>query len=186
MMSVTLSVQRGRDRCSSEAPAWSERSRDGLHSRPAVDRRRDPVATCAAGGCHRRAGVMFAYVAWYDWRVVHDQALQEAARTVQILREHALKVFEAHEFAIDQIEERIRNIDWAAIRSSGDLQPIWPAGAPPGAGHVDPVGRTGRQNRIRLERLSGARRRLVGSRLFHRLQKAANATPRSASRCSAG
>jgi two-component system NtrC family sensor kinase len=66
--------------------------------------------------------IMFAYVAWYDWRVVHDQALQEAARTVQILREHALKVFEAHEFAIDQIEERIHNLDWAGIRSSRELQ----------------------------------------------------------------
>ena len=66
--------------------------------------------------------VMFAYVAWYDWRVVHDQALQEAARTVQILREHALKVLEAHEFAIDQIEEHIQNLDWAAIRSSRELQ----------------------------------------------------------------
>jgi two-component system NtrC family sensor kinase len=65
---------------------------------------------------------MLAYIAWYDWRVVHDQAMQEARRTVLILREHALKVFEAHEFAIDQIEERIRGLDWATIRSSRDLQ----------------------------------------------------------------
>jgi two-component system NtrC family sensor kinase len=41
---------------------------------------------------------------------------------VQILREHALKVFEAHEFAIDQIEERLQGFDWPAIHASRELQ----------------------------------------------------------------
>jgi two-component system NtrC family sensor kinase len=64
----------------------------------------------------------FAFAAWYDWRSIHDQSLREAARTVQILREHALKVFEAHEFAIDQIDERIEGLDWPAIRASEGVQ----------------------------------------------------------------
>ena len=63
----------------------------------------------------------FIFAAWYDWQEIHDQAMQRAARTVQILREHALKVFESHEFAIDQIEERVQGMDWDAMRASEDL-----------------------------------------------------------------
>ena len=55
--------------------------------------------------------VVLACAAWLDWRETYNQALQQGARTAQILREHALKVFEAHELIIDQIEERIRNMD---------------------------------------------------------------------------
>jgi hypothetical protein len=64
---------------------------------------------------------IFALAAWYDWQEIRDQALQQSTRTVQILREHALKVFESHEFAIDQIEERIQGLDWAAIRASEEV-----------------------------------------------------------------
>ena len=66
--------------------------------------------------------VVLACAAWLDWRETYNQALQSGARTAQILREHALKVFEAHELIIDQIEERIRNMDWAAVRGSDDVQ----------------------------------------------------------------
>ena len=66
--------------------------------------------------------VVLACAAWLDWRETYNQALQQGARTGQILREHALKVFEAHEVILDQIEERIRNMDWAAVRQSEDVQ----------------------------------------------------------------
>ena len=66
--------------------------------------------------------VVLACAAWLDWRETYNQALQQGARTGQILREHALKVFEAHEVIIDQIEERIRNMDWTAVRASEDVQ----------------------------------------------------------------
>ena len=64
----------------------------------------------------------FGFAAWFDWREIGKESLQTSARTVQILREHALKVFESHEFAIDQIEERIAGMDWPAIRASQELQ----------------------------------------------------------------
>jgi two-component system NtrC family sensor kinase len=63
----------------------------------------------------------FAFAAWYGWREIHDQALHQSARIVQVLREHALKIFEAHEFVIDEVEERIKGMDWAAIRASEDV-----------------------------------------------------------------
>jgi two-component system NtrC family sensor kinase len=66
--------------------------------------------------------VVLGCAAWLDWRETYSQALQQGARTGQILREHALKVFEAHEVIIDQIEERIRSMDWAAVRQSEDVQ----------------------------------------------------------------
>src|SRR5688572_13305114 len=59
--------------------------------------------------------IVLACAAWFDWRETYQQAVQQGARTAQILREHALKVFEAHEVIIDQIEERIRDMDWAAV-----------------------------------------------------------------------
>ena len=65
--------------------------------------------------------VVLACAAWFDWRETYNQALQQGARTAQILREHALKVFEAHEVIIDQIEERIRDMDWDAVRASEDV-----------------------------------------------------------------
>jgi two-component system, NtrC family, sensor kinase len=63
----------------------------------------------------------FAFAAWYSWRDIHDQALHQSSRIVQVLREHALKIFEAHEFVIDEVEERIKGMDWAAIRASQDV-----------------------------------------------------------------
>jgi two-component system NtrC family sensor kinase len=63
----------------------------------------------------------FAYAAWWGWRDIHDQALQQSSRIVQVLREHALKIFEAHEFVIDEVDERIKGMDWSAIRASQDV-----------------------------------------------------------------
>lgn len=64
---------------------------------------------------------VFAAAAWYAWRDIRIQAIEQAMRTAQILREHALKVFETHEFALDQIEERVKGLDWDTIRTSEEL-----------------------------------------------------------------
>jgi two-component system NtrC family sensor kinase len=64
---------------------------------------------------------IFAFASWYDWRETYDRSILQASRTVQILREHALKVFEANEFAIDQVGDRIQGLDWPAIRRSEDV-----------------------------------------------------------------
>jgi two-component system NtrC family sensor kinase len=66
--------------------------------------------------------VVLACAAWFGWREIYNEAIQQGARTAQILREHALKVFEAHEVIIDQIEELIRDMDWTAVRESEDVQ----------------------------------------------------------------
>ena len=66
--------------------------------------------------------VVLACAGWLGWRDTYNQAVQQGARTAQILREHALKVFEAHEVIVDQIEERISNMDWAAVRQSEEVQ----------------------------------------------------------------
>jgi two-component system NtrC family sensor kinase len=61
---------------------------------------------------------VFVGAAWYDWREVRHQATGQALRTAEILREHALKVFETHEFAIDQVDDHVRGLDWQTIRTS--------------------------------------------------------------------
>jgi two-component system, NtrC family, sensor kinase len=66
--------------------------------------------------------VVLAGAGWLGWRDTYIQATQQGARTAQILREHALKVFEAHDVIVDQIEERISNMDWAEVRQSEDVQ----------------------------------------------------------------
>jgi two-component system NtrC family sensor kinase len=63
----------------------------------------------------------FVFAAWFDWRETRIQAVQQAERTVQILREHALKVIEAHELIIDEVEDRLKGLDWPAIRASVDV-----------------------------------------------------------------
>jgi two-component system NtrC family sensor kinase len=65
------------------------------------------------------AGFLFA--AWFDWRETRAQAVQQAERSVQILREHALKVIEAHELIIDDVEDRLKGLDWPGIRASVDV-----------------------------------------------------------------
>jgi two-component system NtrC family sensor kinase len=63
---------------------------------------------------------LFVAVAWYDWREVNAQTHHTATRMAQILREHALKVFESHEFVLDAVDDRIGGLDWPAIAASED------------------------------------------------------------------
>jgi two-component system NtrC family sensor kinase len=65
--------------------------------------------------------IVFVAASWHSWRDIGNQAIEQASRTAQILREHALKVFETHEFALDQIEERAQGYSWDAMRASEDL-----------------------------------------------------------------
>jgi len=64
---------------------------------------------------------VFAAASWYAWLDIRSQAIEQASRTAQILREHALKVFETHELALDEIADRIRGLSWEAIEASKDL-----------------------------------------------------------------
>ena len=65
-------------------------------------------------------GVLFALAGWQNRREVLREAETRVDKTVRILHEHAIKVFETHRLAMDQVNERLRTIDWTneAERSS--------------------------------------------------------------------
>lgn len=50
-----------------------------------------------------------------------DAATLSVRRTVQILEEHALRVFEAQQLIIDQVDRRIEGLGWEAIAGSQEL-----------------------------------------------------------------
>lgn len=55
------------------------------------------------------------------WHRTHTESRQAAAQTASILREHALRVFEAQEGAIDRIEGLIANLTWQEIETSREV-----------------------------------------------------------------
>jgi two-component system NtrC family sensor kinase len=58
---------------------------------------------------------LFAYACWFDYRTVHDNADKQIARTTDVLNEHALKVFEAVQRAIAEINEIVHDMPESAI-----------------------------------------------------------------------
>lgn len=56
---------------------------------------------------------LFALAAVQNRRDVVRGAEHRVERTTRILHEHALKVFETHQLMIDQINERLRRLDWS-------------------------------------------------------------------------
>jgi PAS domain S-box-containing protein len=68
---------------------------------------------------------LFGYIAWRDREGYLVRGRESARQTTQILHEHALKVFESDELAMDRLEDQIAGLDWAEIaqreRSLHDL-----------------------------------------------------------------
>ncbi len=60
--------------------------------------------------------VLFVYIAWRDREGYLARGVENARQTTQILHEHALKVFETEELAMDRLEDRIAGLDWEQIR----------------------------------------------------------------------
>jgi two-component system NtrC family sensor kinase len=58
---------------------------------------------------------LFAYTCWFDYRNVHDNADKQIARTTDVVNEHALKVFEAVQRAIAEINEIVHDMPETAI-----------------------------------------------------------------------
>ena len=56
---------------------------------------------------------LFGLAALQNWRDVEHAAEHHVERTTQILHEHALKIFETHHLMLDQINERLRTLDWS-------------------------------------------------------------------------
>jgi PAS domain S-box-containing protein len=59
---------------------------------------------------------LFGYIAWRDREGYLARGIESARQTTQILHEHALKVFESDELAMDRLEDRIAGLDWGEIQ----------------------------------------------------------------------
>jgi PAS domain S-box-containing protein len=59
---------------------------------------------------------LFAYIAWQDREEYLARGIERARQTMQILHEHALKVFETDELAMDGLEGRVSGLTWPQIR----------------------------------------------------------------------
>src|SRR3954470_22962541 len=53
---------------------------------------------------------LFVYACWFDYRTVHDNADKQIARTTDVVNEHALKVFEAVQRSIAEINEIVHDM----------------------------------------------------------------------------
>jgi PAS domain S-box-containing protein len=60
---------------------------------------------------------LFGYLSWRDHEAYLERAEERVKNTTEILHEHALKVFETQEIAMDWLENRIEGLDWPEIRS---------------------------------------------------------------------
>jgi two-component system NtrC family sensor kinase len=58
---------------------------------------------------------LFVYACWFDYRSVHDNADKQIARTTDVINEHALKVFEAVQRAIAEINEIVHDMPESSI-----------------------------------------------------------------------
>lgn len=64
---------------------------------------------------------LLGLAAWQSYREVLATGENQIERTLRILQEHAVKVFETHRLAIDQVAGRIRFIDWGQEADRADL-----------------------------------------------------------------
>lgn len=90
--------------------------------------------------------LLFAGGAWWSWVQVRAEAEARLGRSVQMLREHALRAFEAQETAITAVERAMQGLDWERIARSRELHDTMRAleavtGVLSGIGLVAPDGR---------------------------------------------
>jgi signal transduction histidine kinase len=64
---------------------------------------------------------LFTAVAWQNWRQLEAEAHASAVKTAAILHEHAAKVFDTQELALDRVDERIRGMSWDEMARSTEL-----------------------------------------------------------------
>src|SRR5947209_271358 len=65
--------------------------------------------------------LLFAVAAWQSRKQELAKLDLTAQKTADMLREHALKVFETHELVLARVMDRIRGLDWGTIRSSREV-----------------------------------------------------------------
>ncbi len=65
--------------------------------------------------------MLFAFAAWMSYGETLNAAEARVDRTVRILQEHALKVFETNRLVIQQVNTRLRFMDWTRESDREDL-----------------------------------------------------------------
>ena len=65
--------------------------------------------------------LLFALAAWQNYRKTLEDAEARVERTIGILHEHAIKVFETHRLVIQQVRGCIRFVDWTREEDRADL-----------------------------------------------------------------
>ena len=68
--------------------------------------------------------LLFALAAWQSRRAAMRDAKALVERTVSVLQEHAVKVFETHQLVIDRVNGRLRFMNWSSEADRGDLHAI--------------------------------------------------------------
>ena len=64
---------------------------------------------------------LWGVAAWLQYRQVFAELWREADRNVDLLREHAAKVFETHELVLQLAERATAGMDWPTIAHSADV-----------------------------------------------------------------
>ena len=64
---------------------------------------------------------LWGVAAWLQHRQIFAELWREANRTVDVLREHAVKVFETHELVLQLVEQATTGMAWPAIADSTNV-----------------------------------------------------------------
>ena len=75
-------------------------------------------STALLGAAVLLPALLFALASWQSYKDTLRDAEARVERTVGILHEHAVKVFETNRLVIDQVRERLRVVDWSNERGS--------------------------------------------------------------------
>ena len=107
-------------------PRWRARLRPLLaRCRRAPGRARVPRSTIALLAMSIALPIaLFALAAAQNRRDVLRGAEHHVERTTRILHEHALKIFETQQLMLDQVNERLRTLDWANPRDVSALHEL--------------------------------------------------------------
>jgi PAS domain S-box-containing protein len=65
--------------------------------------------------------LLFAFVAWQDYKSIIRSTEQDVQRTTEIFRRHALNVFETHQLAAEAANTRIKGLNWDEIGRSQEI-----------------------------------------------------------------
>ena len=68
--------------------------------------------------------VLFGLASWQGYREALRESDLRVERTVSILREHAVKVFETQRLVIDQVNTRLRFMDWSSPADRSDVHDL--------------------------------------------------------------